>query len=169
MAAAGKKPHGRKKAPRVEGTWMSRSQIAARYGIDRGTLQKYLAQPGAPKPNGKNLYNAKTVVPWVRAIAPKLHAKTDEMRSINIAIARMRKEDMEIDLKAKRGELVEKRTIEPTIVTVMTLLTDNLTKEFVLALPSSYDGKTTAERAKMNEDAVARVLTQFKAGLAGIR
>jgi hypothetical protein len=147
---------------------MSRSQIALRAGIDRETVTKYLAQPGAPQPNAKNLYEYHITVEWIRSMAPKLNAGSDEMKAIKLAMAKMQREDFEIDLNVKRGLYVEKKAIEPTIAAFMAQLTDDLRNKFEQELPGKYEAKSTVERAKINADAIDFVLTRMKTGAAPI-
>jgi hypothetical protein len=76
----------------------------------------------------------------------------------------MEAEDMAIDLSVKRGQFVDKKSIEPVIASFMAALTDDLRAKFEGELPQKYEGKTAAERAKLNADGIDYVLGRLKSG-----
>ena len=84
------------------------------------------------------------------------------------AILQMELEDMALDLAEKKGRLVDKKKIEPTIAAFMSALTTNLRNKFEFELPPKYDGLDQAARAKLNADAVDWVMTRIKTGAAPI-
>jgi LPS sulfotransferase NodH len=143
---------------------MNRTQLAELLKSDRKTIRKYLSEPGAPKPDDAVRYSVEEVREWVERLRRKTPATSDEYKELSLSIRRMEAEDMALDLKARRGELVEKVKIRPTIAAVMSLLTENLRNRFEQDLPGKYEGKTTAERMKLNAEGVDFVLGQFKAG-----
>lgn len=156
----------RRKGPK--GDRLNRTRLSERLKLDRKTVSKYLAMPGAPKPDAQMRYSVPQVRAWVERVAGNLPNKSDEYKALTLSIKRMQAEDMELDLKERRGELVEKKTIEPTVAKVMTLLTETLKSVFEVELPGKYDGRSTAERTKLNAEGVDRVLSEFKQGLLAI-
>lgn len=157
------KPGGRRRVVGV-GQWLNRTQIAYRARMNRDTVTKYLAMDGAPKPNAQQCYNYAAVMAFIEKHAPRLSPGNDEGKTIRQAILKMEMEDREIDLKVKRGLYVPKDEIEPVIIGFMKQLTADLRLKFEDELPPKYEGKTTAERQKMNADAIDYVLARVRDG-----
>jgi hypothetical protein len=145
------------------GDRLSRSQMALRAHMDRGTLAKYLAMEGAPKPDERELFSYTEVMAWIQRNAPTL-ASSEELRKLKESILRMEADDKAIDLAVKRGRLVDKMKIVPAVAAFNTQLTDDLRTKFEMELPPKYEGKSRIERQQMNADAIDWVLRRLKAG-----
>lgn len=154
---------GRRHAARV-GDRLTRSQIAERARIDRGTVSKYLAMEGAPRPDKQIRYSYRAAMDWIDRQAPRIASNSEEMRKIKESKLRMEAEDMAIDLAVKRGQYVDKATIEPAIATFMAQLTDDLRTKFEQELPPKYEGRKTIERQQLNAAAIDWVLLRIKTG-----
>lgn len=162
------KPRGRRRVVGV-GEWLPKTQIAYRAKMNREIVAKYLAMEGAPKPNEQQCYRYADVMAFIGKHAPRLSPGNDEGKTTRQAILKLQLEDMEIDLKVKRGLYIAKDEIEPAITEFMTALTEDLRAKFEFELPGKYEGMTTAERQRANIDAIDYVLRRVKEGSKPIR
>lgn len=169
MGKAKRKPlassvRGRKVTP-ASGEWLSRSQLALRGKIDRGTLARYLAMKGAPRPNDKMRFPFTRVMEFVRRVAP--HAGTEaggESRKLRERLLQIEVEEREHDLAVKRGRTVDKARIDPVLASMFGQLTEDLRSKFERELPMKCPGKTPVEIMQMNAVAIDWVLTRLKNG-----
>lgn len=157
---AGKEPSGDR---------ANRSQIAARLGIDRRMVLRYLAMEEAPQPDAKKRYDFAAARKWIFEQSARKSQNAEEMKAIADSMKRMEHEDMALDLAEKRGRLVDRKKIEPAIASFCSQLTEDLRNKFEFELPPKYEGLDRAGRAKLNADAIDWILLRLKNGAAQIR
>lgn len=163
-----KKPHGGKGRGHAvklkrSGDRLTRTGVAARLKLDRGTLSGYLNMEGAPKPDAHGLFSVEEVRAWHEANATRT-PNNSAMRELKETIMRMEAEERGIELGIKKGLYIAKSKILPAVSEFNRQLTEDLVNKFEMELPGKYPGKKTVEIAKMNADAIVWVLTRLKHG-----
>lgn len=153
-----------RKKPRAGGR-LNITRLAEAIKVDRKTVSKWLAEPGAPKPDQHKRFDVAAADAWIKAQSPKIGA-SEEVKRLREWILKMEAEDMDLTLRQRRGELVKKSEIEPAITSFTSALVEHMRAKFEFELPGKYEGKTTEERAALNAQAIDFVLTQLKAGTA---
>jgi hypothetical protein len=146
---------------------LGKKELAQELGISRPTLDEYLDQEGAPKPDENGTYSVEDAGLWV-ANNSVTAGSSKEMRRLREALMRIRVEAEEIDLAKNRGKLVDKATIEPQLAVATTTIVSELQKVFEDELPSKTFGKTVVEIREINAAGVDRVVQSWKDALAPI-
>ncbi len=141
---------------------MTRTQIAVQAGLDRQTVTRYLGMEGAPKPDDKQRWSYKEVLPWIQSQAPRLGGKSDEMIKIREARARLDLEEAEHDMKVKRGQYIDKSRIAGVFAVAFGSLTIKLQEVFERELPARLEGRTLIERTELMAAGIDRVLGALK-------
>lgn len=144
--------------------WLNKTHLSRLLKVSRGTLDKYLAMPGAPKPNKRSEYKPSLVSVFVQGNAPRAGGESDDLRDLKKRVLLANAQKAEIEVKQATEELIPVAKIRPVVEAYLSELTTNLQAKFEMELPPKYRGKNQIECAQMNAEAVDFVLKRMKAG-----
>lgn len=142
---------------------LSKVKLAVKLGLSRTTLQKYLAQDGAPKANAAGLFDVAKVRAWI-AEHSSANVEGSAMRDLRSRKLQLEIEAQEHELRRKRGESIYKAEIAPAIAAFNAELAINLKQKFEIELPQKYRGKNLVECQQINAAAVDFVMERLRAG-----
>ncbi len=150
--------------------------LADKLGISRPTLDKYLGMEGAPQEGADKCYDVEGVAKFIEENLPnkgpehgKREPSTGEEKK-SLAALKIEKLSLECAklrhaLEVDRGDYISKREAAETIVPIMSELGSLLTQVFENELPSRYVGKDAVDCAKLNADAIDKVIKRFRTGM----
>jgi hypothetical protein len=145
------------------GDRLTRSQIALRAQIDRESVTKYLAMEGAPKPDAQMRFSYKAALAWIQSQSPRLGTNSTEMQKMREAKMRLELEELDHDMRVKRGQYIDKSRIAGVFSVVNRSLTSKMREVFEKEIPPRLEGRNHIERASILAEAVDRVLNAVKA------
>lgn len=161
-----------------ESTRLRKITLASKLGISRPTLDKYLGMVGAPEPDENGSYDVEAVAKFIEANLatvgaphgkrePTTPASSEEkttLSSLKIEKLSLECQKLRHALEVDRGDYISKREAAATIVPLMAELGSLLTQTFEMELPSRYVSKDAVDCAKLNADAIDKIIKRFKAG-----
>lgn len=152
----------------TDGPRLQKITLASKLGVSRPTLDKYLHMPGAPKPGDDKTYDVEEVTKWIAANARESSVGEDGKKSLNdmrVEKLLLECEKLRHEIQVKKGEFISKRGAADIIVPVMEELGALLTQTFEMELPSRYVGRDAVDCAKLNADALDKLIARFKKGM----
>lgn len=120
---------------------------------------------GAPKPDDKMRYSYKAALAWIHEQSPRIGANSTEVQKMREAKLRLELEEMEHDMRVKRGQYIEKSRIAGVFTIVNSSLTAKMREVLEKEIPPKMEGRTHVERTQILADAVDRILKSLKADM----
>jgi hypothetical protein len=142
---------------------VTKSDLVRVLKLSRTTVQKYLLQDGAPKPDPKTGYDVAAVRNYI-AEHGSGNVEGSEVNQLRAQKQRLEIEEMEDARLLRRGELVKKSQIAPAVAAYNAGLTADLRQKFEIELPGKYKGRGMVECQQMNAEAIDWVLKRLKEG-----
>jgi hypothetical protein len=142
---------------------LDKTRLAGFCGCHRNTLTRYLAMPGAPRPDRGGRFDAPAVRDWLQDNAPRA-GEGESMKRLRLEKLRLDVELSQIELDALRKSVISREDIAEGIESFCADLKRLLTQKFLVELPPLYHGRTVPEIAQLHADAVDFVLLSLKNG-----
>ena len=150
---------------------LRKTALAARLGINRGTIRQYLGMVGAPAPNASGTYAVEEMIKFM-AEHTSIGAVGDEddaeaghsLQYYKREEVKLRCQKMQDDIDRARGKFISHEEASRTIVAIIQEFADALNREFVMKNPSVYKGKDMVEWEEINRKSVYDVILRLKQG-----
>jgi predicted DNA-binding transcriptional regulator AlpA len=151
----------------TDGPRLQKITLASKLGVSRPTLDKYLHMEGAPKPGEDKAYDVEEVTKWITEHSGTVTSAGEKKNLNDMRVEKLllECEKLRHEIQVKKGEFISKREAADIIVPVMEELGAILTQTFEMELPSRYVGKDAVDCAKLNSDALDKVIARFKKGM----
>lgn len=142
---------------------LPKTALAMLLAVSRTTLTKYLAMPGAPKPDSDGRFLLEPVKRWIEERAPRAgeSPSTKRLRGerLQLQTAAIRR-----DLAALRLRHVSRDEIAPTIMALVGTLRHELERWFLKELPPRWAGLGVIEIQQINALGVDAVANRIRTG-----
>ncbi len=142
---------------------LTRSGVARILGISATTVIHYMAQDGAPEPDGHNRYEPAAAIKWCKehsqwaigGIDPA--AKTLKAEKLELEIAELRRQD-----GLRKGELFERKEWDDEATAFVTDVEGTYRKLLFHELPSKLVGKSEPEVRELIDRYLLEAATQIR-------
>jgi hypothetical protein len=142
---------------------LPKTALAMLLGVSRTTLTKYLAMPGAPKPDNACRFSLEPVKRWIEERAPRA-GESPGTKRLRAERLRLQTAAIRRDLDALRLRHVAREEIEPTLKSVLLTLRQELELWFLEKLPPRWAGLSVIEIQQQNAEGVDAVANRIRTG-----